>query len=70
MCFRARLTKKSDQVNWPRENNFTRIGAKAAVPFSKTCWRLVTASGLSEQQRIADAFFAEHLIPARLDPLR
>jgi sulfonate transport system substrate-binding protein len=27
----------------------------------------VTASGLSEQQRIADAFFAEHLIPARLD---
>ncbi len=27
----------------------------------------VTAPGLSEQQRIADAFFAEHLIPARLD---
>jgi sulfonate transport system substrate-binding protein len=27
----------------------------------------VTASGLSEQQRIADAFFAEHLIPAKLD---
>lgn len=27
----------------------------------------VTASGLSEQQRIADAFFAEHLIPVRLD---
>jgi sulfonate transport system substrate-binding protein len=27
----------------------------------------VTTSGLSEQQRIADAFFAEHLIPARLD---
>jgi hypothetical protein len=26
-----------------------------------------TASGLSEQQRIADAFFAEHLIPAKLD---
>jgi hypothetical protein len=34
---------------------------------SKTCWRLATASGLSEQQRIADAFFAEHLIPAKLD---
>jgi sulfonate transport system substrate-binding protein len=27
----------------------------------------VTASSLSEQQRIADAFFAEHLIPAKLD---
>lgn len=27
----------------------------------------VTASGLSEQQRIADAFLAEHLIPAKLD---
>ena len=27
----------------------------------------VTTSGLSEQQRIADAFFAEHLIPAKLD---
>jgi sulfonate transport system substrate-binding protein len=27
----------------------------------------VTASGLSEQQRIADTFFAEHLIPAKLD---
>jgi sulfonate transport system substrate-binding protein len=27
----------------------------------------VTASGLSEQQRIADAFFAERLIPAKLD---
>jgi alkanesulfonate monooxygenase SsuD/methylene tetrahydromethanopterin reductase-like flavin-dependent oxidoreductase (luciferase family) len=28
---------------------------------------LVGPSGLSEQQRIADAFFAEHLIPAKLD---
>jgi sulfonate transport system substrate-binding protein len=27
----------------------------------------VTALSLSEQQRIADAFFAEHLIPAKLD---
>jgi sulfonate transport system substrate-binding protein len=27
----------------------------------------VTTQGLSEQQRIADAFFAEHLIPAKLD---
>jgi sulfonate transport system substrate-binding protein len=27
----------------------------------------VTAAGLSEQQRIADAFLAEHLIPAKLD---
>jgi sulfonate transport system substrate-binding protein len=27
----------------------------------------LTPSGLSEQQRIADAFFAEHLIPAKLD---
>jgi sulfonate transport system substrate-binding protein len=27
----------------------------------------VTASGLSEQQRIADAFLAEHLIPTKLD---
>ncbi|WP_407175063.1 aliphatic sulfonate ABC transporter substrate-binding protein [Bradyrhizobium sp. STM 3562] len=27
----------------------------------------VTKSGLSEQQRIADAFLAEHLIPAKLD---
>jgi sulfonate transport system substrate-binding protein len=27
----------------------------------------VTPSGLSEQQRIADAFLAEHLIPARID---
>jgi len=27
----------------------------------------VTASGLSEQQRIADAFFAEGLIPAKID---
>jgi hypothetical protein len=27
------LTEKSDQVNWPRENNFARTGAKAAVPF-------------------------------------
>ncbi|OAF16805.1 hypothetical protein AXW67_11245 [Bradyrhizobium neotropicale] len=27
----------------------------------------VTAPGLSEQQRIADAFFAEGLIPVKLD---
>jgi sulfonate transport system substrate-binding protein len=27
----------------------------------------VTAAGLSEQQRIADTFFAEHLIPTKLD---
>jgi sulfonate transport system substrate-binding protein len=27
----------------------------------------VAASGLSEQQRIADAFFAEGLIPVKLD---
>jgi sulfonate transport system substrate-binding protein len=27
----------------------------------------VTPAGLSEQQRIADAFFGEHLIPAKLD---